>query len=221
MKYNFKFYELIVVLVCSALLFTLAIGATGLSKEKADLVKCSSNQKGMYELMQKYCSANDNYYPSAYNRKTGRYWFGTLANLGKIKIWGKTSKQAPSIFSCPAVEACYATHGNNENGGLRYAVNYAYNKNMEESKVNVGITTELSNPSKVLLFADAPVIKDSKCTPKQTFYIITDMAVTNPRYGKLAPGFGAHEKNANICWADGHVSAESAVIRENIYPEWK
>ena len=221
MKYNFKFHELIVIIACASLLLTLAIGAAELSKEQADLVKCTENQKGMYELMQKYLSENENYYPAAYNAKTGRYWFGTLSNLGKINIWNKTVKQAPTIFGCPAVEACYATHSQKENGGLRYAVNYAYNANLVESKVNVGISEELAAPSKTLMFADAPVIENSVCTPKQTFYIINDIAVTNPKFGKLAPGFGAHGKSANICWADGHVSAQESVIRENIYPEWK
>lgn len=220
MKKNFSFVELIVIAVCSSLLLTLAVGSGNLAKDQADLAKCTANQKGMYELMQKYLAENDDYYPQAYNPEDGRYWFGVLANLGQINVWGKTAAESPSVFACPAVEACYATNGMEANGGTRFAVNYAYSGNLAESKVNVGIAEELADPSKVLMFADAPVIEESKCTPKQTFYVITDTTVNNPRFGKLAPGFGAHGKNANICWADGHVSAQESVVRENIYPEW-
>ena len=224
MKRYFTLIELVVVVAMSSVLFCLLAIVGCKPREDGKLVECSANLKKLYEASASYSAENDDYYVMAYDPKTGRYWFDELyARAGTSSLHSKTNLSGPSPFICPAIDGCYATDSNAENGGVRYGVNYGYNGNLQESKVNVGLTKELVSPEKMLLFGDAYLNMESACTPKATFYVITAPSVFKPAIGQIRPGFETHDGKANICWADGHVapSTQEQFKHENVVPEWK
>jgi len=177
-------------------------------------VVCANNLKQQHLALGSYLSLHEDYFPPAYQSNTGKYWFQHLAEqmTPVPALWNTTPEKSPGPFSCPAVKGYYRP----------FAVNYAYNTNLFESKASVGQMKMLQTPSEALLITDARIVDESS-DPPTTFYCFSHLSIYLPNRGMIPPGFTAHDGKTQALFADGHVElcSPEQIFKNNIRPNWK
>lgn len=216
----FSLVELLVVMGIVALLVAILLPVLARARESAQAAVCASNVRQLHMASIGYASENRGYWPPAHFNYTTvatnlHRWHGTRASMNDpFDMSGSPLKaflQTGKVKQCPSFEPAKA-------GFEASAGGYGYNNQYLGSSIAVDVgqpfadnhpakLTQIRKPAETIAFTDAAF-----GDPALIEYSFVEPPIAITQWGSFdnSPSIHfRHHGNANICWADGHVTLEA------------
>ena len=232
----FTLIELLVVIAIIAIMAAILLPALQKARGRGQSSGCSNNCKNFAATWAQYSNdSDDQLYPSLLNGKqwpvggVGKNW---AENASKDKYWGGSTKAVPKVYGstggyltpmlqCPtAVAKGRDTKYNAIAIKNCYAYNFFFNPRTStgaliEPTSSVVKISQISNASKALLLCDDWAAGAAQ-TARGQFSVDGEeskggaqaLSWIGPSAGTSTGSKGAHGLNANMAFADGHVSSQ-------------
>ena len=209
---GFTLIELLVVIAIIAILAAMLLPALAKAKDKAKMIRCTSNEKQIGLAYQMYAQDNDNFLPVAgldYNGNVSPVgWFLQISPYVARGTTNAANLSATnSVVACPSakIDGVMNPSDPNQSAYGGYGHNYYYLGYTDSSKIRL---TDISKPVETCMNGDGLDPIPGQALGYWCFgYLYTP---SNPPWASTGnqmstcPPYTRHGIGDNFAWADGH-----------------
>lgn len=219
-QHGFTLIEALVSLAIIGVLATLLAGALGSAKAAARRIVCTGSLRQLAFASQMYWNDHDQFsFPYLTRGDSGMatYWFGALSPgaEGARRLDRDASPLAPylsfvDLGVCPSFPIY---NPNYKAKSISTSFGYGYNLHLAPSRTRPSLSqgaaiTDIPNPSRIALFADAAQINDFQSPASPANPLLEEFYYINADPWDYPNGHFRHQDSAQVASIDGHVAAE-------------
>ena len=215
----FTLIELLVVIAIIAILAAMLLPVLGQARERGRSADCTSNLRQLGIANTLYADGNKDYYiySALWNEdwSSGSYWCGVPeAGLGSISAVGGLRDymgNSKKVSRCRSIEFENKESPNSGAGGYGYSV--AIGSYYTSSGYRIAIPARRSiftAPAETIMFADHAGLNSTTDRYEEQLEVFAPKALSfdeDTGYQSQPTMHFRHSNKANVCWADGRVSA--------------